>query len=138
MHFYWFFSYFIATVYFYGKVVIFVVTCFFLLWIIKRPLKESRLCNCLVVKKPLRLRPKKWVKPWDWKINLEDLLITNYHHWILCRFHDIVILTLGVYTIVPALSLSSLLTPKILGDPTPLNTQPKSFSLTRIWIQKPN
>ena len=36
-------------------------------------------------------------------------MITNSHHWILCRFHSIVILTLGVYTTVPALSLSSLL-----------------------------
>ena len=64
------------------------------------------------------------------KLILADLLKINSHHWILCRFHAIVILTLGVYTIVPALSLSSLLTPKVLGDPIPLNTQPKSVFLT--------
>ena len=51
---------------------------------------------------------------------------------ILCRFHAIVILTLGVYTIVLALSLSSLLTPKALGDPIALNNEPKSVSLIRI------
>ena len=46
----------------------------------------------------LEIRVRMWHKPWDWKINLEDLLITNSHHWILCRFHAIVILTLDVYT----------------------------------------
>ena len=50
------------------------------------------------------------------------------------------ILTSGVYTIVPAFFLSSLLTPKVLGDLIPLNTQPKSVSVTRIWFlkSKPN
>ena len=56
-----------------------------------------------------------------------DLLKTNSYHWILCRFHAQVILNTA-----PALSLSSLLTPKALGDPIPLNTQPKFVSLTRI------
>ena len=58
---------------------------------------------------------------------LADLLKTNSHHLILCRFHAQVILNT-----VPALSLSSLLTPKALGDPIPLDTQPKLVSLTRI------
>ena len=58
---------------------------------------------------------------------LADLLKTNSHHWILCHFHAQVILNT-----VPALSLSSLLTPKALGDPIPLDTQPKLVSLTRI------
>ena len=56
-----------------------------------------------------------------------DLLKTNSHHLILCRFHALVILNT-----VPALSLSSLLAPKALGDPIPLDTQPKLVSLTRI------
>ena len=63
---------------------------------------------------------------------LADLLRTNSHHWILCCFHAQVILKFGVYTTVPALSLSSLLTSKALSDPIPLNIQPKSISLTRI------
>ena len=63
---------------------------------------------------------------------LENLFITNFHHSILYRFHTQVIPKLGVYTTVPALSLSSLLTPKALGDPVVLNTQPKSVSLTRL------
>ena len=67
---------------------------------------------------------------------LEDLLITNSHHRILCRFHAQVILKLGVYNLVRALSLSSLLTPNALRDPIPLNTQPKSVSLTRNQIHK--
>ena len=58
---------------------------------------------------------------------LADLLKTNSHHWILCRFHAQVILN-----IVPALSHSSLLTHKALGDPIPLDNQPKLVSLTRI------
>ena len=58
---------------------------------------------------------------------LADLLKTNSDHWILCRLHAQVILK-----IVPALSVSSLLTPKALGDPIPLDTQPKLVSLTRI------
>ena len=58
---------------------------------------------------------------------LADLLKTNSHHWILCRFHAQVILN-----IVPELSLSSLLTTKTLADPIPLDTQPKLVSLTRI------
>ena len=58
---------------------------------------------------------------------LADLLKTNSHHWILCRFHAQVILNTA-----PALSLSSLLTPKALGDPIPLDTQRKLVSLTRI------
>ena len=58
---------------------------------------------------------------------LADLLKTNSHHWILCRFHAQVILNT-----VPALSLSSLLTPKALAEPIPLDTQPKLVSLTRI------
>ena len=58
---------------------------------------------------------------------LADLLKTNSHHLILCRFHAQVILN-----IVPALSLSSLLTPKALGDPILLDTQPKLVSRTRI------
>ena len=63
---------------------------------------------------------------------LAHLLRTNSHYWILYRFHAQVILKLGVYTTVPALSLSSLLTPKILGDPIQPNTQTKSVSLIRI------
>ena len=66
------------------------------------------------------------------KSTLADLLKINSHHWILCRFQAQVILKFGVYSTVPALSLSSLLTPKALGDLIPLNTQPKSVSLTRI------
>ena len=58
---------------------------------------------------------------------LVDLLKINSDHWILCRFHAQVILK-----IVPALSASSLLTPKALGDPIPPDTQPKLVSLT--WI----
>ena len=58
---------------------------------------------------------------------LADLLKINSHHWILCRFPTQVILNT-----FPALSLSSLLTPKALGDPIPLDTQPKLVSLTRI------
>ena len=58
---------------------------------------------------------------------LADLLKTNSHYWILFRFHAQIILNT-----VPALSLSSLLTPKALGDPIPLDTQPKLVSLTRI------
>ena len=58
---------------------------------------------------------------------LADLLKIDSHHWILCRFHAQVILNT-----VPALSLSSLLTPKALGDPIPLDTQPKLVSVTRI------
>ena len=61
------------------------------------------------------------------KSNLADLLKINCHHWILCRFHAQVILNT-----VPAHSLSSLLTHKALGDPIPLDTQPKLVSLTRI------
>ena len=61
------------------------------------------------------------------KLILADLLKINSHHWILCRFHAQVILNR-----VPALSLSSPLTPKALGDPIPLDTQPKLVSLTRI------
>ena len=67
---------------------------------------------------------------------LEDLFITNSHLWIFCRFHTQVIPKLGIYTTVAAFSLSSLLTLKALGDPVPLNTQPKSVSLTRILTQK--
>ena len=52
---------------------------------------------------------------------LEDLFITSSHHWILCRFRTQVILKLGVYTTILTLSLSSLLTPKALGDPILLN-----------------
>ena len=63
---------------------------------------------------------------------LENLFITNFNHSVLYRFHTQVILKLGVYTTVPALSLSSLLTPKALGDPSALKTEPKSVSLTRI------
>ena len=63
---------------------------------------------------------------------LADLLKTNSHHWILCRFHTQVISKLGVYTTILTLSLSSLLAPKALGDPIPLDTQPKLVSLTRI------
>ena len=63
---------------------------------------------------------------------LADLLKTNSHPWILCCFQAQVIQKLGVYTTFPALFLSSLLTPKALGDPIPLNTQPKLVSLTRI------
>ena len=59
------------------------------------------------------------------KIILEDLFITNFHHWILYRFHTQVTLKLGVYTTILTLSLLSLLTPKALGDPIPINTQPK-------------
>ena len=55
------------------------------------------------------------------KIILEDLIITSSHHWILCRFHTQVILKLRVYTTILTLSLSSLLTPKALGDPILLN-----------------
>ena len=66
------------------------------------------------------------------KLILADLLKINSHHWILCRLHAQDILKFGVYTTVPALSLSSLLTRNALGDPMPLNTQPKSVSLTRI------
>ena len=58
---------------------------------------------------------------------LADLLKTNSHHLILCRFHAQVILNT-----VPALSLSSLLTPKALGDPIQQDTQPKLVSLARI------
>ena len=61
------------------------------------------------------------------KLILADLLKINSHHWILYRFHAQVILNT-----VPALSLLSLLTPKALGDPIPLDTQPKLVSLTRI------
>ena len=67
---------------------------------------------------------------------LADLLKINSHHWILCCFHAQVILKFDVYTTVPALSLSSLLTPEELRDPLPLNTQPKSVSLTRNQIHK--
>ena len=70
------------------------------------------------------------------KIILEDLFIINSHHWILCRFHTQVISKLGVYTTILTLSLSSLLTPKALGDPIPLNTQPKLVFLIKIEIQK--
>ena len=56
---------------------------------------------------------------------LADLLKKNSHPWILCCFHAQVIHKFSVYTTFPALSLSSLLTPKALGDPIPLNTQPK-------------
>ena len=66
------------------------------------------------------------------KLTLEDLFIKKSHHWILCRFHTQVIPKLGVYTTIPALSLSSLLTPKALGDPIALKTEPKSIFLTRI------
>ena len=58
--------------------------------------------------------------------------IKNSHHWILCHFRTQVILKLGFYTTFPTLSISSLLTPKLLGDRIPLNTQPKLVSLTRI------
>ena len=63
---------------------------------------------------------------------LENLFITNFHHSILYRFHSQVIPKLGVYTTVPALSLSSLLTTKAFGDPIALNNEPDSVSL--IWI----
>ena len=63
---------------------------------------------------------------------LADLLKSNSHPWILYCFHAQVIQKFGVYTTFPALSLSSLLTPKALGDPIPLDTQPKFVSLTRI------
>ena len=63
---------------------------------------------------------------------LENLFIINFHHSILYHFHTQVIPKLGVYTTVPALSLSSLLTPKALGDPIAPKTEPKSVSLTRI------
>ena len=67
---------------------------------------------------------------------LEDLFITNFHHWILCRFHTQVISKLGVYTTILTLSLSSLLIPKTLGDPILLKAQPKLVSLIKIEIQK--
>ena len=70
------------------------------------------------------------------KIILEHQFITNSHHWILCRLHTQVISKLGVYTTILTLSLSSLLTPEALGDPIPLNTQPKLVSLIKIEIQK--
>ena len=70
------------------------------------------------------------------KLILAYLLRINSHHWILCRFHAQVILKFGVYTTVPTLCFSSLLTPKALRGPIPLNTQPKSVSLTRNQIQK--
>ena len=63
---------------------------------------------------------------------LKRQFITNSHHWILCRFRTQVIPNLGFYTTFPTLSISSLLTPKLLGDPIALNTQPKLVSLTRI------
>ena len=63
---------------------------------------------------------------------LKCQFITNSHHWILYRFRTQVILKLGGYTIVPILALSSLLTSEALGDPIPLNTQPKLVSLARI------
>ena len=66
------------------------------------------------------------------KSTLADLLKTNSHHWILCLFHAQDILKFAIYTTVLALSLSSLLTPKALGDTIPLNTKPKLVSLTRI------
>ena len=66
------------------------------------------------------------------KTILEDLFITNSHHWILCRYHTQVISKLDVYTTILTLYLSSLLTPKALGNPIPLDTQPKLVSLTRI------
>ena len=53
---------------------------------------------------------------------LADLLKTNSHHWILYRLHAQDILKFDVYTTVPALSLSSVLTRKVLGDTIPLNT----------------
>ena len=61
------------------------------------------------------------------KLILADLLKINSHHLILCRFHAQVILNT-----VPALSLSSILAPKALGDTITLATQPKLVSLTRI------
>ena len=67
---------------------------------------------------------------------LADLLKTNSHHWILCLFHAQVIPKLGIYNLVRALYLLSLLTLKVLRDPIPLNTQPKSVSLTRNQIHK--
>ena len=63
---------------------------------------------------------------------LPDQLKTNSQPWILYCFHAQVIQKFGVYTTFPALSLSSLFTPKALGDPILLNTQPKFVSLTRI------
>ena len=65
------------------------------------------------------------------KLTLEDQFITKSHHLILCRFHTQVISKLGVYNLVRALSLSSLLTPKALQDPIPLNSQCKLVSITR-------
>ena len=53
---------------------------------------------------------------------LEALFISNSHHWIFYRIHTQVILKLGVYTTVLALSLSSLLSPKAYGDPISRNT----------------
>ena len=67
---------------------------------------------------------------------LADQLKINSHHWILCCFHAQVIPKLCVYNLVRALYLSSLLTPKALRGPIPLNTQPKSVSLTRNQIHK--
>ena len=66
------------------------------------------------------------------KLILENLFITKFRHSILYRFHTQVIPKLGVYTTLPALSLSSLLTTKALRDPIALNNEPESVSL--IWI----
>ena len=51
------FIHFIVIIYFYSNIMIFMVTCFLLLLIRRRSLKESKLCNCLVLEKPLRLMP---------------------------------------------------------------------------------
>ena len=66
------------------------------------------------------------------KSTSENLFITNSPHSILCRFHTQVIPKLDTDTTVRAVSLSSLLSPKALGDPIAPNTQPKSVSLARI------
>ena len=127
------FIHFIVTICFYGKVGLFVVTCFSLVFIKKKTPKIIKTLQFLSPKETIMLNALKMRLCLEIeKSILENLFITNSHNSILCRFHTQVIPKLGICTTIPAHSLSSLLSLKALGDPIALNNQPKSVSLLRI------
>ena len=120
------FIHFVVNIYFYDNLI-------FLTFNYKKSPKRIKTLQLLSPEEAITLKALKIL--WSLEIEksiLEDLFITNSHHWVLCRIHTQFIPKLGVHTTIQALSLSSLLIPKPLGVPISLNIQPKSLSLTRI------
>ena len=91
------FIHFIVTIYFYGKVRLFVVTCFSLVFIKKKIPKRIKTLQLLSPKETIMLNALKMRLCLEIeKSILENLFITNFHHSILCRFHTHVISKLDV------------------------------------------